>query len=182
MKDNEQSKKPSRFRILKWFCAAFFALLLVSGALAYKWFHSHVPKEAMLDVRAALAARHSARPVDSYLEARYGSMKDPANREKVLLDFFNVDHIKGINFLVSRIPAERRNSNITDMAEWISNYRQSMTPDEKTDLRAALCSTQGVVVVRQATSQYLQQDVHYRAANAIVISELMTTLTSLQEP
>jgi hypothetical protein len=51
----------------------------------------------MKDVRAGIAARHIADPdarLAKYLEGRYGSMGDPANRRKVFLDFFDVEHIK----------------------------------------------------------------------------------------
>lgn len=55
-----------------------------------------------LDIRAGLAA-HAIQDPDArllrYLEARYGSMDDPAHRQDAFLDFFNLDHIKGLQLL-----------------------------------------------------------------------------------
>ena len=63
----------------------------------------------MKDVRAGIAARHIADPdarLAKYLEGRYGSMDDPANRRKVFLDFFDVEHIKALQLLVRHSPEE----------------------------------------------------------------------------
>ena len=58
----------------------------------------------MEDVRAGLKARNIKEPqarVEAFLEARYGPLTEPANRQRAFLDFFNQDHIKGLNFIVS---------------------------------------------------------------------------------
>ncbi len=182
MAEEHQKKRKSRLKIFGWICAMGFVVFVVAGLVVLNRLHNYPPKEAMLDIKAGLAVRHGPRQVERFLEARYGSMTNAANREKAFLDFFNVDHIKGLNFLVSHMPAERRGSNITAMAEWVANYRETMTAEEKMYLGEQLNSPEGVAQVRKATSQYLQQDVRYRAANAMVISELLTTLTTLKNP
>lgn len=180
MAEELRNMKKSRLKIIGWICATVFVVIVAAGVVVLERLRNYPPKEAMLDIKAGLAARHAPKQLERFLEVRYGSMTNAANREKAFMDFFNVDHIKGLNFLVNHMPPERRNANITAMAEWISNYRETMTPEERSYLGAQLNSPEGVVKVRQATSQYLQQDVRYRAANAMVISELLTTLTSLK--
>lgn len=172
--------KRGKLKVIAWVVAVVFAFTAVAGWLALRWIRNGPPKEAMRDIKAAIAARHAPKQVERYLEERYGSMTNAANREAAFLDFFNVDHIKALDFLVKHMPPERRQSNIDAMADWVSQYRTTMTDQEKEDLRTQLTSPEGVSKIRQATSQYLQQDVHYRAANAVVIAELMTTLTTLQ--
>lgn len=181
MAEDKQNKKWSKLNILGWICATGIVLLVAAGLVVMHRLRNYPPKEAMLDIKAGLAARHAPKQLERFLEVRYGSMTNAANREKAFMDFFNVDHVKGLNFLVSHMPAERRAPNITAMAEWVANFRENMTPEERSYLSAQLNSPEGVAKVRQATSQYLQQDVRYRAANAMVISELLTTLTSLKE-
>lgn len=174
--------KHSRLKIFGWICVAGLVAIVAVGFLGIRRLRNYPTREIMLDVKAGLAARHATNQLERYLEVRYGSMTNAASREKAFLDFFNVDHVKGLNFLVQRMPAERRSANISAMAEWVANYRETMTPEEKTFLQAQLNSPEGVLRVRQATSQYLRQDIHYRAANAAVISELLTTIATLKEP
>jgi hypothetical protein len=166
----------------KYIGIALLILTLICGGAWLTLRHKLPPKEVMKDVKAAIAARHAPDPLQRYLENRYGPMSNPTNREAAFLGFFDVEHIKGLNFIVTHMPPERRGSNVTAMAQWIVNYRETMTDQEKRDLRKTLTSPEGVAAIRQATAQYLKQDVHYRAANAVVISELMTTLTTLQQP
>lgn len=181
MAEQDRNRKKRWLRIVGWVCAAVFVVVVAAGLVVLKRLRDYPPKEAMLDIKAGLAARHAPKQVERFLEVRYGSMTNAANREKAFMDFFNVDHIKGLNFLVNHMPPEKRNANITAMGEWVANYRETMTPEERSYLSAQLNSPEGVAQVRKATSQYLQQDVRYRAANAMVISELLTTLTSLKE-
>lgn len=147
-----QNKQRSWFKIIGWICAAGLVVIVVAGLAVLHRLCNYPPREAMLDIKAGLAARHAPKQLERFLEVRYGSMTNPQNREKAFLDFFNVDHIKGLNFLVSRMAADRRGSNITAMAEWVANYRESMTPGERNFLSAHLNSPEGVVKVRQATS------------------------------
>jgi len=179
MTEGLKKQKCSRLRILKFICVAGLAIIVIFGFLGIKRLKNYSAREIMLDVKAGLAARHATNQVDRYLEARYGSMTNAANREKAFLDFFNVDHIKELDLLAHRMSPEQRSTNISAMAEWIARYRETMTPEEKVYLRAQLNSPEGMVRFRQAISQYVQQDVHYRAANAIAISEFLTTLSSL---
>ena len=120
--------------------------------------------------------------MERFLELRYGPLTDPANRQRAFLDFFNVGHIKGLNILGSRMPSDRRQSNITAMAQWVANYRATMTSEEKAALGSYVTSPVGRATLQQATAQYLQQDVRYRAGSAPVIQELMTTLATVQKP
>ena len=165
--------------------AGIVALVLVAaGTVAwFRTFRRYPPKAVMKDVRAGLAARHVQEPkarVEAFLEARYGPLSDPANRQKAFLDFFDVDHIKGLNFIVTHTPASQKQANTQAMADWIAHYRATMTPEERTGLQARLNSPAGQAMLQQATAQYQSQDVYYRAAQQPVIRELMTTLAALR--
>jgi hypothetical protein len=76
----------------------------------------------------------------------------------------------------------QRETNTAAMAQWLADYRQTMSPEEKQALGAHLRSEAGRLAIRQATAQYLSQDVHYRATTVPVIRELMTTLAEVQKP
>jgi hypothetical protein len=159
--------------------------LIVVGVGAVVWrrqFYDYTPAEALLDLQAAVKVRKGPQPVERFMEARYGSMSEPANRQKAFLDFFNVGHIKGLNLLSSRMGDAQRQANTAAMAQWVANYRNSMSPDEKGALRAYLASESGRAGLQQATAVYLQQDVHFRVSSAPVIQELMTTLSTVKGP
>lgn len=175
-------------RILKTFLWAGVAMLILMAAGVSLWFgviRHHVPKELMKDVRAGLAARHVREPnarIKTFLEARYGPMTEPTNRQNAFLGFFDVDHIKGFGLLVSHTPMKERQANTQAMAEWIANYRDSMTPAERTTLQTCLNSEAGRASLRQATAQYQSQDVYFRGAQKQVIAQLMITLGDLRKP
>ena len=135
-----------------------------------------------LDIRAAIGARNAPRRVDRFLELRYGPMTDPANRQKAFLDFFNPGHIEGLQLLVRHMPAHMRQDNISGMAQWIADYRKTMTAEEKQALGTYFRSEAGRATLQSGTSRYLSQDVHYRASSAQVVSELMLTLSATQKP
>jgi hypothetical protein len=159
---------------------------LVLGALGVTFwirrFHRYTPVELVEDVRAGVASRNAARPVEKFLELRYGPLTEATNRQKAFLDFFNVGHIEGLHLLVSRMVPEEKKANIAAMAQWVADYRDSMSSAEKESLNAFLRSDAGRATMQQATAQYLQQEVHYRAATAPVIAQLMTTLATVQKP
>jgi plasmid stability protein len=160
------------------------ALIVVAIAAGY-WlyrFGRYTPAEVRADLRAAVAARDAPQPVARFLELRYGSMADPANRRKAFLDFFNPGHIEGLQIIVRHTPDHMKASNTLAMAEWVASYRRTMTAQEKAALGAYFKSEAGRARLRQATSRYLAQDVHYRAHTAPVIRELMMTVAAAQEP
>lgn len=175
-----------RFTKILVAAAAIFCLLVAAGVIF--WLHTFrhsTPKEVMSDVRAGLAARHVQDPgqrIETFLQARYGPLTEATNRERAFLDFFDVNHIKGLNFIVSHTPAPQKAANTQAMADWIAHYRQTMSAEEKNDLLTRLNSEAGRAMLRQATAQYQSQDVYYRAAQQPVIRELMTTLAALRRP
>jgi hypothetical protein len=171
-----------RMRKVLWVGVAVIALIVLGVTFWRLQFHSYTPIEALRDLEAAAQVRNAPRPVERFLELRYGPLTEPANRRRAFLDFFNVGHIKGLNMLVSRMPSDRRQSNITAMAQWVANYRATMTSEEKAALGSYVTSPVGRATLQQATAQYLQQDVRYRAGTAPVIQELMTTLATVQRP
>ena len=158
---------------------------LAGMALGVVWwvrhFHSYTPIEVAQDLRAAVASRNAPRPVERYLELRYGPLTEPANREKAFLDFFNVGHIEGLQVLVKRMPESRRSGSIAGMAQWVADYRKNLSPEEKEALGAYLRTDAGRLTIQQASAKYLSQDVYYRAATAPVIRELMATLAEAQK-
>ncbi len=161
--------------------------LILIGAGALVWRHTfrhYAPREVMKDVRAGLAARHvreTRARVEAFLEARYGPLTDPANRQQAFLDFFEVDHIKGLNFIVSHTPANQKQANTRAMAQWIADYRRTMSPQDRAALQARLNSEAGQAMLRRATAHYQSQDVYFRGAQKAVIAELMTTLAELRK-
>lgn len=172
----------TRTRKLLWVLAAFIAFAAVATTLWVRKFDRYTPVEAMLDLQAAAKVRGSPRAVEDFLEARYGPMTDPANRQQAFLDFFNVGHIEGMHIIVSHMDPSRKQTNIHAMAQWLANYRRTMTPQEKAALAARLRSDSGRASLRQATAQFLDKDVRFRADTAPVIQELMTTLAAVQRP
>jgi hypothetical protein len=174
--------KTTRKRRWGWICG-MGTLALALGVFCWvRRFHHYTPVEVVQDLRAAAAARNAPRPVERFLELRYGTLSDSANRQKAFLDFFNVGHIEGLQILVSRAPASRREPAIRAMADWVAGYREAMTPQEKQALAAVFQTDSGRAMLERATSRYLKQDVHYRGATAPVIEELMKTLAAVRAP
>jgi len=172
----------SRARKTLWAGAVGIVLMALGTTLWMRRFHRYTPVEALQDLRAASQAKDAPRPVERFLELRYGPLTDPANRQRAFLDFFNIGHIKGLHLIASRMNGEKQKASITAMAQWVENYRATMTPGEKQALGAYVRSNSGRATLRQATAQYLSQDVHFRASTAPVIQELMTTLATVQKP
>ena len=175
-------KKTGRIKKLLWMGAGGLA----AGVLAVTFWvwraYHYTPVEAVQDVRAALAVRNDPQPVKRFMELRYGPQTEPANRQKAFVDFFNVGHIEGLHLLVQRMPASRRESSINGMAQWVAEYRQTMSAEEKAALKAYFQSDAGRATLQHATGKYLNHDIHYRAATAPVIAELMATLAQVQKP
>lgn len=166
-----------------WWSAAILALLLAIAIAAWmRRFHRYTPVEVAQDLRAAMQVKGHPRPVERFLELRYGPLDLPANRDRAFLDFFNPGHVEGLHLLTSRLPPERRQTNIQAMAQWLARHRQQLAPEDKQRLAAYFQTEAGRRALEAATAKYLAQDVYYRAETAPVIRELMTTLTYLQTP
>jgi len=175
-------KMRRRTKIVLWLGATGFVLVALGVMFWLRTFHRYTPVEVAQDLRAGLMAEHAPRPVERFLEIRYGPLSEPANRQKAFLDFFNVGHIEGLQIITSHMQGAQRQTNIAAMAQWVADYRRTMLPEEKQTLRARLGSDAGRQAVQRAAAQYLKQDVYYRAATAPVITELMTTLAVVQGP
>jgi hypothetical protein len=161
------------------------AVLVAGGAVLIYSVSRRLPPELMKDIRAGIAAReipNADERLNKYLELRYGPLDDPANREKVFVDFFNIEHIKALQLMVQHSPASQRQSNILAMAKWVSSYRESLAPTERAALNARFQTPEGRAMLRQATAQYNSQDVQYRGQTAPVISQLLKTISSTQQP
>ncbi|MEI7729425.1 MAG: hypothetical protein WCO56_07620 [Verrucomicrobiota bacterium] len=183
MKSTPQPTAPrrqpiSRGRKLAW--AGVVVLLLIGLGIGF-WvhrFHDYTPAVAMKDIRAATGSKS----VEQFMQKRYGAMTEAANREEAFLDFFEVGHVEGLRIVVSHLKPAAKEKSIAAMARWIAEYRRTLSPDEKEALRNKLNSEAGRVKIKQATAQYLSQDVRYRSDSAVVVRELMTTLTAIQQP
>jgi len=160
-------------------------LLIVIAALVWvRVFHHYPPAELMRDLRAGIAVKDIKDPAErfhQYFEKRYGPMSDPANGRAAFLDFFNTGHIRALELLVKGSPADSRQPEIQATADWIANYRASMSAEERGVLREEFGSDAGRAMLRQATAQYNSQDVYYRGSTAVVISELLTTIREIQK-
>jgi len=181
---NEQMEaKRKRFF---WRAAGITLGVLVVGGTALVYSVSRrLPPEIMKDIRAGIAARaipDAEQRLNKYLEVRYGALSDPANREKVFVDFFNIEHIKALQLMVQYSPEDHRRSNILAMANWVSSYRESLTAPERAALNARFQTPEGRAMLQRATAQYNSQDVQYRGQTALVISQLLKTINSTQQP
>lgn len=164
-----------------------FALVAVLIAGAVGWFaiRRRIPPELIQDIRADIGVKDiwdANQRLQRYLDLRYGPQSDPANREKVFMDFFNIEHIKALQLMVQHSPENQRQANIATMTRWVGEYRKSLTPQERATLNAHFQTETGHQMLRQATAQYNSQDVRYRGLTAPVISELLNTLSSVQKP
>ena len=171
----------SRTKRLLWAGVAVIVMIAAGTTLWIRRFHHYTPVEAVQDVRAAIQAKDAPQPVERFLELRYGPLTDPANRQRAFLDFFNIGHIKGLHYLAGRMGSEQRQASTAAMAQWVANYRTTMTPDERASLGAYVRSEAGLATIQQAAAQYLQQDVQFRASTASVIQELMTTVANVRK-
>lgn len=157
------------------------AIVSLAGGYWIYRFRKYTPAEAMKDIRAAVKAKNAPKPVEAYLEARFGPMSLPENRKQAFQQFFNVGHIEGMYIISKHTTLEQQRTNIAAMASWIADYRVHLAPEEKAALRTYFKSDEGRTAIKQATVKYLSKDVHYRSLTAPVIAELMTTLTEVDK-
>jgi hypothetical protein len=68
------------------------------------------------------------------------------------------------------------------MAEWIADYRKTMSAEERAALRALINSESGHSMLRRSTAHYMAQEESVRNAQKPVMMELTATLTSLWKP
>jgi len=165
-------------------CAlALVGLVAIATGVYIHKFRNYPPAGLMRDIQAGIAVRDikdADQRFQRYLEKRYGPMSDPANRQKAFLDFFNVDHIRALQFMVAHSPADQRQANIQATVDWVANYRTTLTAQERTKLAAQLQSAAGRQMLRMATAQYNSQDIYYRGSTAPVISQLLRTIHEVQ--
>ena len=181
----EKTGQPKSRRVFWRVTGITMVVLAVVGAIVVDRIRQRIPPELMQDIRAGIAARHISDPdqrFQRYLEGRYGSLSDPANRDKAFLDFFNVDHIRALQLLVKHSPENMHQANINASAKWVEKYRESLTAQQRADLGARLQSLDGRTMLQRATAQYNSQDVQYRGQTAPVISQLLKTIAGLQKP
>src|ERR1035438_2320480 len=129
--------KRRKVKTILWTGISALVLVTVATIVGICYFRRHIPAEIIPDIRAAIAARNVPDPdarLKKYLTGLYGSLDDPTNRERVFEDFFNVKHIKAMQIHVNHSPPEQRLANIQAMSNWISDYRQNMSPEEKSTL------------------------------------------------
>ena len=179
---NSRRKPARRTRIVVGTGLVVLTLMALSVALWLRHFQTYTPAAALRDLRAAAQVRNAEHPVEPFLEARYGSLRVPANRQKALLDFFEVGHIEGLYLITGHLAGDRKQATIAEMAQWIANYRTNMPAEDQEALHKYLGTDAGRAMVQGAAKYYLQKDVRFRAESAPVIQELMTTLSTLQQP
>ncbi len=178
--------KPAKTRRKKMLTGLGIGLvaLLILGVIGYvRLFRGYPPREFMQDIKAGVAVREIKDPDErfrQYLERRYGSMSEAANREKAFFDFFNPEHIRALQFMVAHSPKEQRTENIAATAKWVAQFRAHLTAAERASLREKLKADSGHAMLKQATAQYNTQDIYYRGATAPVISELLRTIHDVQ--
>ena len=145
-------------KTILWVATGALLVVALGTALWMHRFHRYTPMEVAQDIQAGIAARNTPEPVEQFLELRYGALTEPANRQKAFLDFFNVGHIEGLQIITSHMRDGERQTNVAAMARWVANYRRTMSPEEKQELRAQLGTEEGHRMLQQAAAQYLKQD------------------------
>ncbi len=178
------SAKSKRTRLWWRIIGIALAAALITGAVSWFALRKRIPPGLMHDIRAGIGARDLQDPdqrLHRYLELRYGPQDNPVNRERAFMDFWNVEHIKALQLLVKHSPEDQRRANIMAMAQWVEDYRKSLTHAERATLNAYFQTEEGRQMLRQATAQYNSQDVRYRGLTAPVISQLLNTLGSVQK-
>ena len=169
-----------RRRLIRTIGGGIVVALAVMGAWIWNT-RAPLLKEVALDLRAGAQARGAEKQYERFLELRYGSMTNPANRQKVFLGFFDTNHLEGMYRLVRFMDAGERKTNIAATAEWLADYRDSMTPAERDALVDWMKSPEGLANIQRASAIYRSRDIKYRAATEPVIRELMTTLAELRQ-
>ena len=175
----------SKVRLFFWAILSALGAIVIAGFVWVRLLHHHPPAGIMKDLQAGIAARQIKDPDErfrKYLEQRYGPLSDPANRQKAFLGFFNTDHIRALQVLVKHSPPDQRQANIKATADWIAEYRATLSPQERADLVAQIQSDAGRAMLKQAMGLYNSQDVYYRGSTVPVISQLLTTLHGLEKP
>ncbi len=176
--------KQRRTRIFWRISLITVALAAVAIVFWVRSFHHYLPQRLLRDIRAGLVARDLPDPdarVNAFLSARYGPLTEPRNRQQAFLDFFDIDHIRGLHFIVSHTPLTQKVANTRAMAQWIANYRTALTPEERVALQTRLNSQSGQAMLRRATAEFQTQDVYYRGEQKAVVQELMVTLADLRQ-
>ena len=140
-----------------------------------------VLRSIALDLKAGAKARHAEKPFERYLELRYGTPTNPANRQKAFLGFFDPNHLEGLYRMNGYMKPDERQTNIAASAQWIASYRDTMSDAEREGLAAWLQSEEGRASLQHASGLYRSRDVAYRAATEPVIRELMATLASISK-
>ena len=175
-----------RTKIIIVVASALGVALIVTGSILWvRTFHHYSPREFLKDVQAGLAARNIPQPkarVEAFLTARYGPLTDPANRQHAFLDLFNVDHTKALDFIAGHGPANQQQADTQAMAEWIAQYRKTMSAEERSALRARVNSASGQSMLKQSTAHFMAQEESVRNVQKPVMMEITATLTSLWKP
>lgn len=181
----EPAKTANRAKKVILWAGGILLVLLAFGVIGYlRVFHKYPPKELLQDIKAGVAARDLKdldQRFEKYLAGRYGSMDDPANRQKAFLAFFDAEHIRALQFLATHAPEDQRLANIAASAKWVEKYRTNLTPEERANLAAQLNSDAGKQMLKKATATYNTQDIYYRGSTAPVISQLLTTIRDARE-
>jgi hypothetical protein len=181
-------KMRRRTKIISWVGGVVATLIVLGAVLWIRTFHDYTPVDFAKDLRAAAQVRaeehagNAPHPAERFLELRYGSLAEPANRQRAFLDFFNVGHVEGLKIITGLTRSAERQTNTAAMSKWIANYRRTMSPEEKRALSAYFQSDIGRKAAEQATAKCLSEDIQYREANGPVITELMITVLTLQKP
>src|ERR1035441_7675881 len=154
------------------------ALIVTGSTLWVRTFHHYSPREFLKDVRAGLAARNIQQPkarVEAFLTARYGPLTDPANRQRAFLDLFNVEHTKALDLIAGHGPANQQQADTQAMAEWIAQYRKTMSAEERAALRTRINSVSGQSMLQRSTAHYMAEEESVRNAQKPVMMEITLT-------
>lgn len=171
-------------KIVIWSGVVAVMIFVLTVAAGIRYLRRHIPAEILPDLRAAIAVRGvpgADNRLNQYLNKLYGPLNQATNRDHAFEGFFNPHHIKAMQLIVKHSPPNQRLANIKATADWIQNYRLNLTAQEKTDLQDYFDSDSGKATLQAATAVFMAQDAEYRCATVPVISELMTTLASVNK-
>ena len=182
---NASAAKTKSRRKFWRFVGIAFLILLAAGVFGFHRLRQRLPPDLILDLRAGAPTVRLAdadQRFQMYVENRYGPQSNPANREKAFLSFFDLDHIRSLRWLVKHTPQNMQQPNIDACARWIGQFRDSLSPEQRAGLAAQLQTPEGRRTLQQATAEYNSQDVQYRGQTTPVISQLLKTVASLENP
>jgi hypothetical protein len=173
-------RAPGKLKYIALCLGGLALLLLLAGGWWWQHrFHNYTPIDALKDLRVVARLRHSSQPVQDFLTLRYGPQDIPANREKVIMDFFNPGHIEGLYLIAGNRTDAKARATVGEVARTFAAYRQEMTAQEKSDLHNFFSSDAGKAQLQAVKECYQSKDPAFRSTTEPVVKEFLATVAEV---